>query len=84
MMGARDEDTVSSLAGRLARLNRQLDRTEQARIKEQAGGVELNRIVGDLLAAIDTDRIQNGRARSSPFPMAPNRLRPPAIELGNS
>ena len=36
MMGARDEDTVSSLAGRLARLNRQLDHTEQARIKEQS------------------------------------------------
>ena len=31
MMGARDEDTVSSLAGRLARLNRQLDHHEQER-----------------------------------------------------
>ena len=58
MMGARDEDTVSSLAGRLARLNRQLDRTEQERIKEQAGGIELTQIVGNLLAAIDTDHIQ--------------------------
>ena len=58
MMGARDEDTVSSLAGRLARLNRQLDRTEQERIKEQASGVDLSRIVGNLLAAIDTDRIE--------------------------
>ena len=57
MMGARDEDTVSSLAGRLARLDRQLDRAEQERIKTQAGGVELTRIVGDLLAAIDPDRI---------------------------
>ena len=57
MMGARDEDTVSSLAGRLARLNRQLDRAEQERIKEQAGGIELTQIVGNLLAAIDTDRI---------------------------
>ena len=58
MMGARDENTVSSLAGRLARFNRQLDRTEQVRIKEQADGVELTQIVGDLLAAIDPDRIQ--------------------------
>ena len=39
MMGARDEDTVSSLAGRLARLNRQLDHDEQERIREQASGV---------------------------------------------
>ena len=30
MMGVRDEDTVSSLAGRLARLNKQLDDKEQA------------------------------------------------------
>ena len=58
MMGARDEDTVSSLAGRLARLNRQLDRAEQERIKGRAGGIELTQIVGNLLAAIDTDRIQ--------------------------
>ena len=58
MMGARDEDTVSSLAGRLARLNRQLNAAEQARIKERAGGIELTQIVGNLLAAIDADRIQ--------------------------
>ena len=57
MMGARDEDTVSSLAGRLARLNRQLDRTEQERIEAQAGGIELSRIIGNLLEAIDPDRI---------------------------
>ena len=57
MMGAHDADTVSSLAGRLARLNRQLDPQEQERIKEQAGGVELTWIIGNLLAAIDPDRI---------------------------
>ena len=57
MMGAHDEDTVSSLAGRLARLNRQLDPAEQTRIREQAGGIELIGIVGNLLAAIDPDRI---------------------------
>ncbi len=58
MMGVRDEDTVSSLAGRLARLSQQLDCTEKERIKEQAGGVELTQIIGNLLAAIDSDYIQ--------------------------
>ena len=58
MMGARDEDTVSSLAGRLARLNRQLDHQEQERIREKAGGIELGDIIGNLLAAIDPDRIE--------------------------
>ena len=57
MMGARDEDTMSSLAGRLARLNRQLDDAERRRIEEQAGGVALTGIAGNLLAAIDPDRI---------------------------
>ena len=57
MMGARDEDTVSSLAGRLARLNQQLDSTEQERIKAQSGGIELTQIVGNLLTALDPDRI---------------------------
>ncbi len=59
MMGARDEDTVSSLAGRLARLNRQLDHKDRERIREKTGGQELYDIVGNLLAAIDPDRIEN-------------------------
>lgn len=58
MMGATDEDTVSSLAGRLARLNKQLDTDEQRRIREAAGGVELAQLVGKLFAAIDADNIE--------------------------
>ncbi len=57
MMGACDEDTVASLAGRLARLDQQLDPGEKERIRAKAGGAELTQIVGDLLAAIDPDRI---------------------------
>ena len=57
MMGAHDEDTVGSLAGRLARLSQQLDPSEHVRIREKAGGIDLTRIVGDLMAAIDPDRI---------------------------
>ena len=57
MMGVHDEDTVSSLAGRLARLSQQLDPAEQERIRERVGGIELTGIVGNLLAAIDPDRI---------------------------
>ncbi len=58
MMGVYNEDTVSSLAGRLARLNRQLDHAEQEHIREQAGGIELTNIVGNLLKAIDPDQIE--------------------------
>ena len=66
MMGAHDEDTVSSLAGRLARLNRQLDDAEQERIREKAGGVELTDIVGNLLQAIDPDRIEAKARKTEP------------------
>ena len=68
MMGIRDEDTVSSLAGRLARLDRQLDHTEKKRIKEKSGGTELTQIVGNLLAAIDPDRIQEKAREIKPVP----------------
>ncbi len=65
MMGAaRDEDTVSSLAGRLARLNQQLDDRERVRIREQTGGVELAQMTNDLLAALDPDRV-TARARQN-------------------
>ncbi len=58
MMGATDEDTVSSLAGRLARLNKQLDADDQRRIREAAGGMELTQLVGKLFGAIDADNIE--------------------------
>ena len=58
MMGATDEDTVSSLAGRLARLNKQLDVDDQRRIREASGGLELTQLVGKLFAAIDADNIE--------------------------
>jgi type I restriction enzyme R subunit len=68
MMGARDEDTISSLAGRLARLDRQLDHTDQERIREKTGGVELTAIVGNLLEAIDPDRIDARARELEPIP----------------
>ena len=58
MMGAHDEDTVSSLAGRLARLNKQLDVDDQRRIREASGGLELFQLVGKLFGAIDADNIE--------------------------
>lgn len=58
MMGAIDSDTVSSLAGRLARLDKQLDDKERARIAEEAGGTTLLTIVSELFNAIDGDRVE--------------------------
>lgn len=58
MMGVRDDDTVSSLAGRLERLDKQLNPEEQTRIREKAGDVGLREIVKGLLSAIDPDRVE--------------------------
>jgi type I restriction enzyme R subunit len=65
MMGIRDEDTVSSLAGRLARLNNELDEKDQARIKDAAGGATLAEIVRGLFDAIDGDRIEEAATTAS-------------------
>ena len=65
MMGVRDEDTVSSLVGRLARLDRELDDNDRARISELAGGQKLSDIVSGLLNAIDPDLIEQAATEAN-------------------
>ena len=57
MMGDRSEETVSSLAARLARLDNMLGTEDQAKIK-QAAGQPLTAIVRDLFDAIDPDKVE--------------------------
>lgn len=58
MMGLSDTDSVSSLAGRLARLEKQLESKEQKQIAEKAGGQPMKALVKDLFDAIDADRVE--------------------------
>ncbi|MCG8090231.1 MAG: DEAD/DEAH box helicase family protein [Candidatus Thiodiazotropha endolucinida] len=58
MLGASDSDSVSSLAGRLARLNKQLDSEELERIRKAAKGMDLSQIVSGLFDAIDADLVE--------------------------
>jgi type I restriction enzyme R subunit len=58
MMGAHDTDTVSSLAGRLARLDKQLEPDDHARIAEKSGGCSLTTIISQLFGAIDADAVE--------------------------
>jgi type I restriction enzyme R subunit len=58
MMGASDEDTISSLAGRLARLSKQIDADDQRMIRSATGGVELSHLVSQLFSSIDADNIE--------------------------
>ena len=57
-LGARDEDTVLSLANRLARLERELDPADRTEI-ESTAGVTLSALVGALLSAFDPDAISD-------------------------
>ena len=55
-MGIRDEDTLTSLAGRLARLDKQINDKSRKEIEEAAGGKSLNQIINGLLDAVDPDK----------------------------
>jgi type I restriction enzyme, R subunit len=55
-MGNRDVDTLTLLAGRLARLDRELNEVDRQEIKTVSGGVPLQQITSNLLAAVDPDR----------------------------
>ena len=57
MMGDRSEETVSSLAARLSRLDHKLGREDQERIA-QAAGKSLTSIVRELFDALDPDKIE--------------------------
>ena len=72
MMGNSDTDVVSSLAGRLARLNNQLDQQEQQRIRKLAGGVGLTEIISSLFSSIDGDNIETRALELAQQPIGTN------------
>lgn len=56
-MGARDDDTLTTLAGRLLRLAAVMDKKEHKRAAELAEGKPVNEIARDMLNAFDEDII---------------------------
>jgi len=58
VMGSSDADTVSSLAGRLARIDRHLRPEQRAEFQEKTGGVSLNQLTKALFAAVDGEAIE--------------------------
>ncbi len=57
LMGQTDEDTYSSLAGRLARLEKQITEEEREKFRQLAGGKTINKLVHELLDAYNPDKI---------------------------
>jgi type I restriction enzyme R subunit len=61
-LGDRDEDMLSSLAGRLARLEVRMDKGDHQRLEQASGGRALKEVINDLLDALDPDqRIQRAQ-----------------------
>jgi type I restriction enzyme R subunit len=57
-LGAKDENTLTSLANRLVRLNAQMNQTERRKLEEKAG-VSAGKLAEKLLDAFDEDVISN-------------------------
>ena len=68
MLGDRSEETVSSLAARLSRLDNKLGAEDQMKISAEAGK-PLTAIVRDLFDAIDPDKVEaDAKAAGHPEP----------------
>jgi type I restriction enzyme R subunit len=62
-VGGTDPDILSALASRLARLDRQCQPDDEARIEKESGGVRLSQITAGILRGLDPD-VQVETARS--------------------
>ncbi|MDP4207276.1 MAG: type I restriction-modification enzyme R subunit C-terminal domain-containing protein [Bacteroidota bacterium] len=60
-VGARDEDLFTTLAGRLARLDKQLTEKEKIVFAEKTGGKTISQVVNDLLNAFNPDVLDEVR-----------------------
>lgn len=60
-VGARDEDLFTSLAGRLARLEKQVTEREKATFQEKANGKTISQVVKELLNAYNPDTLEEIR-----------------------
>ena len=55
--GKRDEDSLTSLAGRLARLDRELKPEQRQQIAQLSGGLSVSQLSNQLLDAVDPDKV---------------------------
>ena len=55
-LGSRDDDTLTSLAGRLAAMDKEIDATDKKEIEDAAESKTLKQLVNSLLDAVDADK----------------------------
>ena len=83
-LGKRDDDTLTTLAGRLARLDREISRDDAKALAGLAGGKPLSELAGTLLRAIDPDLIAAhaaGKPGASPAEVLPEKFAAAKTEL---
>ena len=84
-IGHRDEDTLTSLANRLARLDQSLPDKDKADL-QAAGSISLKQLAADLLRATDPDLIEEKAKSPNPESYAeptPAALKQAALDLAN-
>ena len=80
-LGARDEDTLTSLANRVIRLSRRMERSEHKQFKETVGQTA-EQVAENLLNAFDEDVIQaKAQAETGVLTPAPEQLAQAQKEL---
>ncbi len=79
--GITDADTLSSLAGRLARLSKRVGAAEQAEVREKSGGLTLSDMANNLLDALDGDKIAEAAEAGAPNAPYKERLAQAEREL---
>jgi type I restriction enzyme R subunit len=82
--GGRDEDTLTTLAARLARLDRELEPEQRQQIVDASGGHTPATLAGALLRASDPDAIAEratGRPGAEPQEVAPEKYEAARQEL---
>jgi type I restriction enzyme R subunit len=83
-LGKRDEETLTTLAGRLARLDRELDTTQRAQVATVTGGKTVAQMSATLLRAIDPNSIAEratGKPGASPNEVTPEKFEAARKEL---
>ena len=83
-MGKRDEDTITTLAGRIARLDQEITPQQRQELTAVAGGKSLKMLSAELLNAIDPDVITEkatGIKDSNPDEVSPKAFEDARLKL---
>ena len=75
-LGKRDEDTLTTLAGRLTRLDQSLRREDAKKLSELAGGKSLGELAKALLNAFDPDQVVGAALRRDGSPPSADAILP--------